>query len=266
MAGDTFTPSPTNCLLGRGEALFKRRTTAGVGYEFLSLGNVSELSVTGNDTNVELANFLTADGGNYAEALDQRDISGTLTLHELNADNIALLTAGNVTYYTQAATPVVAESLSTAAVLGATYQTAKRQITSVVVKQGATTLVLGTDYTIPDANPGLIKLLSTGGATAGAALTVDYTPTVLATTAQKTVSMFTEGTIYGTMLFNPATGITGPRWEGKWFNVAMKASALNGLIGSTFAASPISFKVLNDAAGTYGGSTSSPYGTLYRRT
>lgn len=81
----------------------------------------------------------------------------------------------------QLGTAVTGEVLTTAAVLGSTYLTAKRgPITGVVVHNttATTVLVLGTDYEITDTNVGKIRILDTTTAVAaGDDLAIDYTPT-----------------------------------------------------------------------------------------
>lgn len=84
----------------------------------------------------------------------------------------------------QVATPVSGEVLTTAAVLGSSYMTAKvGPITavSIVNTYGSITLEEGTDYVVSDPNVGVIRILDDApNVNAGDELEIDYTPTAYA--------------------------------------------------------------------------------------
>lgn len=264
MASETYAPNPLNCILGSGAIYFDRFDTSGNKQGFFHIGNAKDLKATSSETTVDLPNYVTADGGTYASGAATRTVNVSALLYEFNKKNIALLTSGTEAFYTQTATTVTAETLNSSLALGAHYQTAYRNIGTVVVKQSTTTLVSGTDYSIIDATAGLIKILTTGAATAGSAVTVDYVGAAITTTSQPIVQMYNAGTINGALLYISANR-AGAAGEMRYWKTAVNLGDLSGLIGDEFGSSTLTWKVLSDAAGAYGGSTGSPYGNWYRR-
>lgn len=100
-----------------------------------------------------------------------------LTIDNISMYNLAMFVIGDLSVVTQVATPVVAAPFTV--LKGRTYQlgglTPARNVSSVAVKQGATTYVLNTDYTLDAAN-GRFTVLAAGAITDNLAITVDYTP------------------------------------------------------------------------------------------
>jgi hypothetical protein len=263
MASETFAPSPTNCVLGKGKIYFDR-FSSGTRTGFYEVGNAKDLKATPSQTRVTLPNYLTADGGTYAEALVSQEISVSCLVYEFNRRNIALLTNGTESTYTQSTQTVTGETLTAASANGQVWQTAYRNITPTAVINGTTTLTTATQWSTVDATSGLIKVLSTAGITEGQTLTVNYTAAAITGTNQKIVQLHNAGTIYGQFLYvsNNSAGADG---ELKYFYCSVQAGDLEGLIGDEFGSATLTWKALSDVAGTYGGSASSPYGTWYRR-
>jgi hypothetical protein len=264
MASETYAPSPTNCVLGKGKIYFDRFSTAGVKQGFFELGNAKDLRASLNSTRAELNNYLTGEGGVYAEAEVTKVVTVSALVYEFNRKNIALLAAGNETTFTQTTQTVTGESLNTACALGAVYQTAFRSITPSAVKQGTVTLVSGTDWESRDTTSGLIKILSGGAATEGSAVTIDYTAAAITAANGKIVDLYAASTIEGQLLYVSDNSF-GAQGELKYWRCSLQPGDWEGLIGDDFASSTLSFKVINDEVGTYGGSTDSPYGRWYRR-
>ena len=100
-----------------------------------------------------------------------------LTLDNISMYNLAMFLVGDLSVVTQVATPVVAAPFTV--LKGRTYQlgglTPARNVSAVAVKNGSTTYVLNTDYTLDAAN-GRFTVLATGAITDNLAITVDYTP------------------------------------------------------------------------------------------
>lgn len=265
MSSETNTPNPINCVLGKGRLYLARHSTAGVRGGYREIGNAKELRASPQIQSVDLANYLTSDGGTYASAEVSKAITVSFTAFEIaNRGNLALITSGTEGAYTQAATAVTGEALSSALALGDVYFTAKRQIGTVAVKQGMTTLVAGTDYEIVDANAGAIKILTTGAATEGSAVTVDYTPTAITGTNQRTVEMYAAGAVQCSLIYL-ASNSYGGLWEMRYWKLVLQPGDLAGLLGDDFGSSDLALKVMHDGAGDFGGSASSPYGRAYRR-
>lgn len=264
MASETYAPNPINCILGAGKIYFDRHTTAAARTGFFEIGNAKDLRASASQSRVTLPNYLTEDGGTYAEGAVTQEITISTLVYEFNRKNIALLTSGTEAFYTQTATTVTGETLNSSLALGAVYQTAYRNIGTVVVKQGTTTLVSGTDYSIVDSTAGLIKILTTGAATAAAAVTADYIGAAITTTNQPIVQLYNAPNIFGTLLYVSANR-QGAQGEMKYWKVSVQQGDLEGLIGDDFGSSTLSWKVLYDGGGSFGGSTSSPYGNWYKR-
>src|SRR5690242_14110876 len=184
MSSETYAPNPTNCVLGAGAIFFDRHDSSGNRTGLFHLGNAKDLKASASQSRVTLNNYVTADGGIYAEGAATQEVTVSCLVYEFNRKNLALLASGTEAYYTQTATTVTAETLNSSLALGAHYQTAYRNIGTLVVKQGTVTLTSGTDYSIIDATAGLIKILTTGAAVAGSAVTADYVGAAITTTNQ----------------------------------------------------------------------------------
>ncbi len=120
------------------------------------------------------------------------------------------------------------------------------------------------DYSLVDGTAGLIKLLTTGAATEGSPVTASYTAAVISGSSQKTVELYAAGNILGQLLYISDNSY-GAQGELRYWKCSVQSGDLEGLIGDDFGSSTLSFKVMNDAAGAYGGSTASPYGRWFRR-
>ncbi len=145
---------------------------------------------------------------------------------------------------------------------GKFFQTAKSNISAVTLTQGATTLVLGTDYQIYDATIGLIRLLSTSPTIVdGTIIEIDYTPQAITGTAVEQVYAVVNSSIQGTLLFRPNNS-DGPKRQLKAWKVTLQPGNELALISDEFFKFSLSGKVLSDTAGAYGGSLTSPYFTM----
>jgi len=137
---------------------------------------------------------------------------------------------------TQAATPVVDEVVTTAAVLGDSYLLAKRGPISAVTAKGGPTgtvsLTAGVDYTIDDTNVGVIRLLPGAVSIAtGDTLKVSYTPTAYAGGLGKQFDIGTISTVECAIRFigDPANG---PRLMWDWWLTAIRPNGALPLITS----------------------------------
>jgi hypothetical protein len=232
--------------------------------DFVSLGNVNRLTVQPEDTRAELYSSLDAAAGLYAAATTRRKVTLSATSNEFSIENLAMVLMGEKLYHTQTADAVTAESLSSAAKKGAYYKLAYRNVSSLVVKQGTVTLVADTDYSVINSTLGLIRLLSTGAATEAAALTVDYAKAAITGTSQPQIAQFTKSEILGSLLFY-GDSASGPSYDGQWFKCSVKPEGELPLIEDEFGEFTLTFDVLSDTAGTYGGSSTYPYGKLTPR-
>lgn len=260
----TYAPNPLDCTLGRGVVLFNRFDASLNKGAYILVGNCSEFKVTPTDDVKEVYNYMVPDGGLYTSAVARRKVQISMKLWEWNEQNVALGTVGDLNYLTQSSATVTAEAITPAAglVLGGVYQTLKRKISATTLHQGATILVLGTDYVIYDSDEGLIQILPTSvTATAGSALTLDYTAAAITAQNQPIVAPFTHPQLFGSIKFigKPAQGKI---WRATFWHTQLNPKDLGSLIGDDFATFDLDVRLLNDAAGQYGGSATYPYAQL----
>lgn len=168
------TPKINNYTYGRGEvhfATFKPGTLVPNGFRYL--GNTPQF---GWQTQTQEIDHFGSDHG--VGELDQSiptsvNRSGTLVTDNVDLDNIALSFLGSKATVAQTATTANTETFVDV-LAGMTYQVGMtvarpagvRLISNVVVKVGAVTKVIGTDYTV-DLNRGLIYIVPGGSIVSG---------------------------------------------------------------------------------------------------
>lgn len=249
-------PSSENLLLGKGQVFFDRFDAAGLSTGFKHLGNVETFELTTTDDKVQKFSSMSAGAPLYKEVNRRRTAVLTLTGSEFHPENMALVTMGDQSQLVQAATAVVAEPVHPTTVAGMYFMTKKLgPISAVAVKFGATPGVLGTDYTILNANTGLIRISPTTILTG--AITVDYTPTAYtAPNGPAIVAGGTAGVIQGAVRFlgDPSTG---PDMIIDVWRANVSPNGAVGLIGDDFATMSLTMSILDD-------STNNPTAPLYR--
>jgi hypothetical protein len=228
-------PDPRLCMLGRGIIYFDQflaNSTTRTGIQ--DLGNCTTLEV---EPKVEIKEkYESRDPASslYARAVTRETFGIKITGDEYSVDNLvrALLGSG-MTLAAATGGTVTDEAItpSGGAILGRYYDLAHRNITTLTnVKQGATTLVLGTDYTV-DLVRGRIYLLPTSVTiTPASALTASY---VWAAYTYSGIAIGTVGTIEGYLNYrgNP---VKGPQFEGEWWHVSFTPSGALGFIADDF--------------------------------
>jgi hypothetical protein len=240
--------NPAKLYIGAGELFFDRfDATTGAATGLRLLGNCSALEITPAEDEVrELYSSMEAARPLAARDIIRRKVTFKATLNEHSVENVALELMGNQVEYVQTATPVTGEVLSTAPVADRFYKTAKRKLTAVVVKRGAATLVLDTDYKIHDAEQGLIYLISGAGS---GSLTIDYTPTVMTTGVsglqQIRGAMATK--IEGKLVYRPDS-TRGPKFEIEVWKAAISPDGQFGLIQDEYGEFTLNAEVLSDKA------------------
>lgn len=130
-----------NLVLGRGICFFAPFDAAGRPLGERDLGEVSELVVTIESEVESYFSSRTATRKKIREWVTQVDFTGTFTINDLSAENLALILAGSASTVTQAATPVTNERIYNAESnreyqLGAssTHLAGVRNVSSVTVK------------------------------------------------------------------------------------------------------------------------------------
>lgn len=237
-------PDNTNLLLGAGSVYFERED---VDQGLVHLGNCTQFRLEFEDETREVINRMTQSMGTYRKVTSKRTGRLSIIGQEFNPSNHALVSMGSESALSQGASTVTGEILATAAQMieGAYYQTAYRQISSVVLTQGTTTLVEGTDYEITDAELGLIHIIP-GGANLTAATQIDADYSYAADTST-VVRGGDTGNIYGKIVFtgDPAAG---PAYDIQVWRVSIEPEGGLDLIGDDFLEWTLNCEILDDSA------------------
>lgn len=256
-------PNANNHTLGRGAVYFSRHPDSGTwDKSFFHLGNVDQFEISIATQRALLRSSMDRKSGLLNSVVREVTHSVTLRGYDYAPRNLALALLGDTTAYTQAGTAVTGETLTTSVVLGAVYRTARRNIGTVTVKKApSTALVLNTDYTIVDAEAGLIQILSTGTTlVAGDTVLIDYTPTAIST-GRSVVRGGSVTQIAGSFLFQGAN-LSGPNYEALLYRVTIEPSAALALISQDFGSWSLTGQIFDDTPGAWGGSAASPFYTL----
>ena len=176
-------PVPHLPMLGKGSVLFDRFDASGNPQGYIHLGNCHKFELDVKDDRAELYQSINAVPSLIATSLKKRTPTLAITGTDFSSDHMALaMMSSGKTTLSIVATPVTGEALAglTPTKKGKYFATASRSITAATVAchQGATALVLGTDFIVADPVEGLIYFPSTGAVDDTKAVTVDYTPIV----------------------------------------------------------------------------------------
>lgn len=237
----------SNLLLGRGKWYFDRKVSgAYTGYLFLGNADSAELNAEAQKT--EKYSSTRAAASKLASTVTQQNFTLSINLNEYSPENLALALFGTTGAVSQTGATVTNEALTGGinAKKGRLYRTAFRNISSVAVKQGVTTLVAGTDYEIQDEKTGLIYLLPTSATiTEASPLTIDY---AYATINLTKVSAGVVGSIQGCLLFvgDPAAG---PAYDVEFWIADISPNGAIALITDDYGSIPLTVEILEDANG-----------------
>jgi len=268
MAYPYAAPAPENVLLGKGKILFDRfNASTGVKEGYVHLGNCDTFELSTEDDVVDNMNSMVAAGGIYKSVTRSRKVTVNISGFEFSTQALAISLMGNVATATQTTGTATAEVLSTNLTKGKFYRTAKRgivSITSAVDITGTTTATLTatSDYLLYDADSGIIQLPLTSGATATHSLAATY---VYSTLSLDSIQGGMASKIEGTVVFIPDPA-TGPSWEITAWKVSLTPNGAIGFISEDFGKWQVAGKIMDDTAGTYGGSAASPYYTAIQTT
>ena len=211
------------------------------GYQ--DVGNATVLTPTNSDDRFKKNSSRDRYRAEVANLLLRRNTDIQIDLDEWSAFNIALFYQANRTAQAaQVATPIVAEVLTTAALKGSSYRTAKYGPISAVTVNNSTTstlLVLGVDYEISDPNVGIIRILpGTVLVATGDDITISYTPTAYAAGLVQwdigTISLMTGALRF---ISDPANG---PRILYDYWKVQFRPNGAVPLINNTNENTPLS--------------------------
>jgi hypothetical protein len=166
-------PIPTSYYYsGQGRLLIgKRNATTGAGENFIAVGNVTSLTVDIATTKFEHKESMSGNRSIDATVITEQKGTFKFSTESLSLDNLALGLYG--TKLTTTSGAVTAETHTYEA--GHIIALKKPKVSAVIVKVGATTCVLGTDYDI-DTDFGTIYPIATSTLIVDAAVvSVDYT-------------------------------------------------------------------------------------------
>ena len=169
---------------GQGVVMLSQRDEDGLPTGFIPVGNVSDLKISVAVSTLEHKESQTGQRATDLRLTTETKCSLSMTVENFIAANLADALRGS-------SAAVVAGSVTDAPIkarLGKIVALEHVKVSTVAVKDGATPLVSGTDYTVNE-EAGSIKFASTiTGVTDGDALTVSYSYA-----AQTKVDALTEG-------------------------------------------------------------------------
>lgn len=258
-----LSPSSDLLVLGKGQLFFARHV-AGVKEEYRHMGNVETFELGTEDDNIDKFSSQVAGAPLYKRVNRRRDVTARIVIEEMSKENAALVLMGELNELTQTGGSITDEILTSAAVPGGYYRTAEiGPITVVSLNEdpGGTPvpLVIDVDYTIHDAEIGIIKLSETPtNFVAGETLGIDYTaPNLTTGSGLTTVQGGTAGIIEGTVLFQPDPS-TGPKMMVELWRVSVSPDGALGLISDEYLQAGLEMAVQDDSAGAFGGDATYP--------
>lgn len=259
-------PHADNLMLGKGKFLFKRFSSAGVAPKDWSfLGNCDTAEIGMNDDVLEKRSSMDAAAGILKKITKNRAIELTIKGNDYALKNMALALMGSTAFLpAQTGGAIAGEAVSGTdfAIPGAVYKLANRDVSSVVLKQGATTLVENTDYKVVNAKAGFVQLLeSSSTLDDGAAFTADYTAAAIAADTVPVVQGGTETNIEGQLYFlgDPTSG---PTYEGVFHFCSFTPDGAVALIQDDWGEWGLKVALQDDSEGDHGGTAANPYFSL----
>jgi hypothetical protein len=172
-------------MLGKGSVLIDLFDAAGLPTGLRHMGNCPKFGLDTKDDKAQLFQSINKAPSLIAQGLKKREMKISLTGSDFSADHMAIVAmSSGKTTVTTAVAAIVAELLISASVtapFGRYFRTAKMNIdpaVPVVVKQGATTFVLGTDYVVADPVAGLIYIPVSSTLVGATATTIGYSTIV----------------------------------------------------------------------------------------
>lgn len=246
-----------NLSIGSGVLRFDRLDNSGNRTGFVDLGQVEEFKTQPDMDFKEQYSSMTAARRLLRRVSTKTGGTVSITGKEFNPYNAALVQMGAVSELTQSTATVTDAALTSAVKLGRYFPTGKRNITVSSVKQGATTLVAGTDYTV-DTVRGIIYFKPGGAATENSAATWSGSAAAITSgSGLNQVSIATVNKIEGYLHFIPDP-TAGPVIEVVDMKISLEPQGEFGLITDDYGNWQLSAKILDDSANN----AAFPYGRL----
>jgi hypothetical protein len=224
--------------IGKGPVYFKVKGAAG---GMQAIGNCSNLEVSFEEESVTLSDYTTASGGNRNSVSRVSTVTGSVTMHDFSAENLALALRGAVASTTAGA--VTAEAHGTAGTAGEfiPFDFIRDAAASVTVTDGAgTTYVEGVDYDLE--NNGIT--LKTGTSIDDQGIEVDYTKSV-----SETMEALTDAGQEYEIYFNGLNEAqSGSLVEIRMYRVKFSPAQGLSFIGDEFGELTTEFEILSDTS------------------
>jgi hypothetical protein len=206
----------------------------------IQVGNASALNFSVTEETKELKDFTQPGGGTYNEVRRIQSVECQMTLHDLNAQNLARALYGATSVES---TATVTDEAANDIVIGSLIPTAFLPSAITAVKEGATTLVENSDYII---EPGGIVPLAGGTNTLanGDDLLITYTKA----NTDIVQALVNSGKEYEMLFDGLNEARSGKRTRVRAWRVKIGALQNLALIGEEYAAMEVSGKLLKDTS------------------
>jgi len=268
MAGTGFTVAAigdgTKLSVGRGRLFIDRLSTAGAKTGATFCGTVDALGITPSADFAEKRTMVDATNALLSRIETSRTLELNITAAEWKKELLAMALLGNVAEYTQTATPVVDETITTSSLKDRWYWplSGKRKLTSYTLKVSPSTAKTeGTDYEI-DAETGGVYIKPTGSIADASTLLLSYTPTLISAGSGLTqVNVGAAGTILAEVRF-VADPLTGNIHEVLLYRVQFSSQEVIAFLGQEYGTFGLKGTPLVSATPTYTGTT---YGVVFQR-
>lgn len=209
----------------------------------VEVGNCSALSFSVTEETKELKDYTQPGGGTYNEVKRISAVECSITMHDMNAANLARALYGSASVV---ATGTVTDEAKADVNPGDFVPTDSLPTAITTVKKGAATLVEGVAY---EARPGGIYIIPGGGIVAGDDITITYTRAA----ADVVQALTNSGKEYELLFDGLNEARSGKKTRVRAWRVKVGALANLGLIGEEYAAIEATGKLLKDTTKTGAG-------------
>lgn len=138
----------------------------------IQIGNVSKLSLAVAEDTKELLDYTSAGGGTQNKIIRIKSIDGSMTLHDISPDNLALALRGTSSAVTAAGVNNETRTAYKGALVPFDFIPDQSQTITVKNNAGDVTYVAGTDYVVKNAG---ILIIDAGAITNSSTIKVSYT-------------------------------------------------------------------------------------------
>lgn len=249
------TRDPRNTKRLHGEFFYKLIVAGELEDAFKSFGNALSAQLQHTVTKEDLPDRVSGAGGKYVEEITEKEgqLTIRLTEHAVHVIRTALLGTLETVAAQNAAAAQTVDTPPAAGVhfLGRVF------ITVTGVAQGATPLVLGTDYRVVDANRGIVELLETGTTLDPDGADVTFTFNQADVDARTRIRAFVENQLELQLRFIDRS-TRGPKQDYTFWRMSVEPGQID-MLAEGFAQFDLVLNILSDADGNYGGSAENPF-------